>query len=224
MSNHGRGLFLDLDGTLADSLSVMRTVFDGFLEQFGHHGTDQEFDRLNGPPLGQIVRDLKGKYGLPGSAQELTAVYNGLIDRAYARVRPVAGAVSLIAEARKHGWIAGVVTSNSRARTEIWLDAVGLSGRIDVIVGSEDITEGKPSPQPYLLAVSRAACRAEMSIGVDDSMDGVRAALSAGLETYGYETGGTQRRWPTGVHGLPRLADLGPRLATRGQMASERAR
>ena len=46
------GLFLDLDGTLADSLAVMRTVYDRFLEQFGEFGCGRGvgFDKIPHKP------------------------------------------------------------------------------------------------------------------------------------------------------------------------------
>src|SRR5271166_2066937 len=57
-----RGLFLDLDGTLADSLGVLRRVYFCFLREFNQEGSDAEFDRLNGPKLSEIVGALQKKY------------------------------------------------------------------------------------------------------------------------------------------------------------------
>jgi beta-phosphoglucomutase-like phosphatase (HAD superfamily) len=45
------GLFIDLDGTLADSLGVLRRVYFLFLREFDQEGSDAEFDRLNGPKI-----------------------------------------------------------------------------------------------------------------------------------------------------------------------------
>src|SRR5688572_8005467 len=67
-SLQGRGkvpaLLLDFDGTLADSLGVMRSVYDQFLLSHDKEPSDAEFESLNGPPLFEVVRRLKCTHGL----------------------------------------------------------------------------------------------------------------------------------------------------------------
>ena len=53
-----RGVFFDLDGTLAESEGLMRRVFRDFAATFGRNATDAEFDALNGPPVPIIVARL----------------------------------------------------------------------------------------------------------------------------------------------------------------------
>lgn len=54
-----RGLFLDLDGTLADSMPVMRETYFRFLARRGAQGSQEEFDSLAGRPLSDISVILK---------------------------------------------------------------------------------------------------------------------------------------------------------------------
>jgi phosphoglycolate phosphatase-like HAD superfamily hydrolase len=72
-----RGLFLDLDGTLADSLGVLRRSYFRFLREFNQEGSDAEFDRLNGPKLSEIIGTLQREYHLPRSqvAREMSVRY-----------------------------------------------------------------------------------------------------------------------------------------------------
>src|SRR5580704_17524657 len=91
-----RGLFLDLDGTLADSLGVLRCVYFRFLREFNREGSDAEFDRLNGPKLSEIIGALQTKYHLTGEPSILHAFYNRLIDAAYEEVLPQQGSRKLI--------------------------------------------------------------------------------------------------------------------------------
>ena len=89
---------MDLDGTLADSLDLMRRVYDSFLESFGRQGNDEEFERLNGPPLGVGVEMLRRSHGLPGDVDRLLARYQGLAAGGYAKYsRPMPGARRLLA-------------------------------------------------------------------------------------------------------------------------------
>ena len=61
------GLFLDLDGTLADSLTALKNVYHSFLASYGASGDEVEFQRLNGPPLGEIIERLRMAHKLPGT-------------------------------------------------------------------------------------------------------------------------------------------------------------
>lgn len=180
----GRGLFLDLDGTLADSLSVMRTAYDRFLAHCGACGSDAGFAAVDGPPLAGVVASLKRTHGLAASTEELTGVYMGFIVEAYDRVEPRPGAAALIDRARRAGWRTAVVTSSREALVRRWLARAGLEDAIDAVVGAESVTRGKPDPEPYRVALVRAGCGARASVAVEDSPRGAAAAVAAGMRTF----------------------------------------
>ena len=52
----GKGLFIDLDGTLASSLTALKEVYFSFLTGLGAKGSEAEFQRLNGPPWSKSSR------------------------------------------------------------------------------------------------------------------------------------------------------------------------
>ena len=188
----GCGLFVDLDGTLADSLSVMRQVYRRFLSNHGRPDDDGEFDRLNGPPLAQVVGHLARDHGLAEPLEILVAQYWQLIEQAYESVAPMAGAAELLAVAREFALPVALVTSNDGALAARWLARVGLADGFTAIIGGADVTHGKPDPEPYHLALRRTGCRAAVSWAVEDSGAGVRAAHAAGLQTF--HLGSTE--WP----------------------------
>lgn len=179
-----RGLFLDLDGTLAESAGVMRESYGRFLDRYGCSANDAEFSSLIGPPLLEIVKRLRTSHGLRQDVDELFGFYRSLIDRSYDGVEPVIGARELLRSAREQQWVTGVVTSNNRDLTLGWLKRTGLAEWTELVVAAEDVSQGKPSPVPYLLALERGACDAGISFAVEDSPQGARSATSAGLRTF----------------------------------------
>jgi HAD superfamily hydrolase (TIGR01509 family) len=135
--------------------------------------------------------------------------YQGLVEAAYAAVAPAPGARELLAAAKARGWIVAVVTSNAGARVRRWLERTELAGLVAFVVAGEDTARGKPHPDPYLAALARSACAAERSLAVEDSPQGVAAALAAGLPTYAYQpVADAAIAWPSGVLTLSRLDDL----------------
>jgi HAD superfamily hydrolase (TIGR01509 family) len=193
-----RALLLDLDGTLADSLSVMYQVYQRFLHQFQCEPSLQEFDSLNGPPLNEVVRRLKITHRLNGDEDRLLSNYFDLIDEAYSDVEPTLGAVILLQKAKEKGCIVGIVTSNSSKRTQSWLDRVALANCVDFIVSGDDVRQGKPNPEPYLMASKKTGCELIDILAIEDSPQGARAARDAGLKTLvvNYEKNNS---WPAGV-------------------------
>jgi HAD superfamily hydrolase (TIGR01509 family) len=209
-STKPRGFFLDLDGTLADSLGVMREVYRHFLEKHSRTPSNVEFDTMNGPPLAEVVRSLAVIHCLDGALEDLLVEYNCLIDDAYGAVSPSPNAKTLLEEARKRGWVVGIVTSNDEKRTRDWLNDNGLINLVDSLVAGADVTNGKPAPDPYLLALERSGCVASLAIAVEDSPQGAQSAVSAGLLTFGYERSPTA--WPKDVHRITDLCQLIPHL------------
>lgn len=184
--NVKRGLFFDLDGTLADTLSLLKNCYLRFLSAHGKEGSNEEFDSLNGPPLHVIVDILKHKYLLEETGEYLMKQYIEIVQQSYLKASPNPGAVDVLKLAVQEGWKCAVVTSNSEELAQKWLTHHGLFDMITAIVGKESSPIGKPHPTPYQMALEKLGCLAESSIAVEDSMAGIQSAISAGIPTFGY--------------------------------------
>ena len=213
MTPETRALLLDLDGTLADSLGVMKIVYRRFMESLGRTPSDAEFDRLNGPPIAECVRIIKDTHALRAPEAELLARYQALVEEVYGTVPPSAGARELLAAAKARGWTTGVVTSNGEARARAWLAGAGLDGSIDLVVGGDTVRRGKPAPDPYLAALARAGVAANAALAVEDSPAGATAARAAGIPTLAllHDPHNTAD-WPAGVTFVASLAEVQKRI------------
>ncbi|MBW2292710.1 MAG: HAD-IA family hydrolase [Deltaproteobacteria bacterium] len=179
-----RGLLIDLDGTLADTLPALRSVYAQFLSDHGGVPSDAEFDRLNGIPMPEIIRFLEAEYRLEGSSAELERDYLARVAIACEKAPPSPGARDLLRTAAESGYRIAVVTSGSREAVQIWLERNRLAEFVHTVVGGQDVREGKPSPAPYRLALERIGARARDSLAVEDSKIGARSAVAAGIATY----------------------------------------
>lgn len=206
-----KAILLDLDGTLADSLSVMNAVYRQFMEKFGREPSDAEFCSLNGPPLSEVVRRLKLSHALACHEEELLCCYMGLIDLAYASVAPSPGVESLLQLAKQNHCMTAIVTSNSRKRTTAWLERVCLSDMVDFIVADEDVKHGKPNPEPYIRASHLVRCSLTDIVAIEDSPQGAKSAVDAGLRTLVLSEG-KSAQWPQGVEHVASLVRAAERL------------
>lgn len=182
--NHVSTLLLDFDGTLADSISVMASSYAYFLHANRLTPGVVSFSEINGPPLVKVIKKLKEAYGISTAEDELLEQYRNIISEQYDAVLPTFGALDLLSAAVESNIKTIIVTSNLKSIVKNWLVKNDLSTMVYDIVGCEEVKEGKPHPEPYLLGVRRANCPVSKAIAVEDSYIGAQSALNAKLKTY----------------------------------------
>jgi HAD superfamily hydrolase (TIGR01509 family) len=176
-----KAAFFDLDGTIADSLGLMRDVYRRFVAMHGGAPSDEEFDRLNGVPLAKVLEILREAHAIAAPAERLLAGYREVVDRTYLDVLPFADAARVLGELHSGGWYLALVTSNGRARSSTWLGRHDLARWFDTLVCAEDVKLGKPHPEPFLTALGRSGLAAGQAVAIDDSPLGIESALAAGI-------------------------------------------
>ena len=94
------------------------------------------------------------------------------------RVYP--GVVELVRALRGKARLA-VVSGTWRENIQAVLDAAGLAGDFDMIVGKEDVTARKPDPEAYPWRSRSSGCRRKSAVAIEDSPSGLSAARDAGI-------------------------------------------
>jgi HAD superfamily hydrolase (TIGR01509 family) len=74
-----------------------------------------------------------------------------------------------------------VATSTRRERARDHLERCGLMSRFHAIVGGDEVEQGKPAPDIFLLAAARLDAAPAECVVLEDSEPGVRGALAAGM-------------------------------------------
>lgn len=181
----------DVDGTLVDSeRDGHRVAFNLAFEQAGLP------DRWDVDTYGPLLRITGGgrrlahwleSQGRPhDEAQELalalqarkTAIMRDLVEQGRIQARP--GVLPLLDALDRAGVALHVATTGTRAWVEPLLDRV-FGPRFRTVVTGTEVTELKPSPAVYLKVLELTGSPAERAVAVEDSANGVRAAVGAGL-------------------------------------------
>lgn len=84
---------------------------------------------------------------------------------------------------RMHGIRTAVATATDPLRTKEYLTDIGIYEKFDRIVCATMVEHGKPKPDIYLYACEQMGENPKDCIAVEDSPNGVRAAVDAGLRT-----------------------------------------
>ncbi|MET9793277.1 HAD family hydrolase [Streptomyces canus] len=175
-------LLFDNDGTLVSSLESVHRCWTRWAEEFGITAEEFALVELHGRPAVEIAADL-----LPAD----------LVPQALARIEQLEvedvpnGGVHLLPGARAFldalpadRW--AVVTSATRRLAEARLEAVGILPK--TLVAADDVTRGKPDPEPYLLAARELGVDPARCVVFEDAPAGLRAGQAAGMTTVALTT------------------------------------
>jgi sugar-phosphatase len=100
-------------------------------------------------------------------------------------VVPLEGAARVLSELPKDAW--AIVTSGSLALARARLLHAGLPVP-QVLVTAEDVTHGKPAPEPYLVGAQRLGIAVEKCVVIEDAPAGIEAGRKAGMRVIGIQT------------------------------------
>ncbi len=99
-----------------------------------------------------------------------------------------------------------VVSGTWRGNVATVLEAAGLTGSIDLIVGKEDVKAVKPDPEAYRLALKRLKVAAKDAMALEDSPTGLTSARGAGLKVLAVGHRRPHGEWIGDATYLPDLA------------------
>jgi beta-phosphoglucomutase len=177
----------DLDGTLVDSEDYHWISWRDTLAPEGITITYEQFLGTFGLKNDPIMRDWLGAGYTPERGRALAdakeAEYRRLAEANGLTALP--GAREWVERLRAGGWKQAIATSAPRQNAEVMLRALGMGPLFDAIVTAEDVTLGKPDPQVFLTAASRAGVPPPRCIVVEDARSGVEGARRAGIKCIG---------------------------------------
>lgn len=164
-------VLFDLDGTLVDSTASVVRSWRRWSE---HYGVSAEALHEN---HGQPARTLIARLLPPDLHAEGLAHITELETTDAVDLPPVRGARAFFdsVPARRRAIVTSGTTSLATAR----LKAAGFVPP-DVFVTADEVTHGKPHPEPFLTAAARLGVDPERCLVIEDAAAGVAAARAAG--------------------------------------------
>jgi len=145
-----------------------------------------------------------------------SAIYQDIVNSG--RIPPRSGVKRLSEEALAQGWKLAVASTSAQQSVEAMLRrAVGdeTFNRFSAVLGGDIVPNKKPAPDIYLLAAERLGVAPANCVVIEDSNNGLRAALSAGMKCVVTVSGYTREEDFTGASlVLTCLGDPGDELCT----------
>jgi sugar-phosphatase len=175
-----KGVLFDLDGVLIDSTPCVTRVWRDWAVE---HDLDPD----------HVVHVAHGRRSietialvaphLDAEAENIEVERRELADTEGLTVFP--GAPELLRSLPSGKWT--IVTSGTRPLATLRLQVAGLPVP-ERMVTADDVTHGKPDPEPYLKGAEKLGFKPEDCVVIEDAPSGLKAAKAAGCRSFGVPT------------------------------------
>jgi HAD superfamily hydrolase (TIGR01509 family) len=189
-----KALIFDVDGTLAETEEAHRTAFN---LAFADAGRDWHWDfetyrallRITGGK--ERIAHFLAQHdpALAGDAALIARLHLAKNEHYAALVRSGSvalrdGVAPLIAAGQAQGLKIAIATTTSRSNIDALIAATPLASTdFAAIVTGEDVAHKKPHPEAYHLVLRQLGAHPDACLAFEDSANGLRAALAAGIAT-----------------------------------------
>jgi HAD superfamily hydrolase (TIGR01509 family) len=194
-----KAVLLDFNGVIIDDEPIHQQLLQELLLGENLRSDGDEFQRYCvGRTDRTCIQDLlasRGRVVTPRRLDELIAMKAAAYQQALQQLDPLplfAGVRSCIARFRAAGLTLAIVSGALRAEIEYVLSQTGLGESIDVLVGAEDVTSSKPSPEGYERAIASLNRRfpslqlhPQNCLAIEDTWAGIQAAKQAMVPVVG---------------------------------------
>lgn len=166
-------ILFDMDGTLISSIEAVDRSWARWAVE---HGFGADFRIAHGTPARSLVESLVAPEQVEAALARVTEIEISDTDG----VRVLPGAAELLASLPRDRH--AIVTSCTRDLAAVRIAATGI-GAPDVVVTADDITRGKPDPEPFRRGAELLGVAPERCLVVEDAPAGLASGRSAGCAT-----------------------------------------
>ena len=173
----------DCDGTLADSMPLHQQAWIRALQRHGAHFEFawELFMSRAGKTIELTVCELNAEFGVALEPSLVAAAQRAEYDALAQGVKPIAEVVAYARARQAAGCPISVASGGDAPTVNRTLRTIGVADLFPIVVTAEEVAQGKPAPDLFLLAASRMGIAPADCLVFEDSLLGIAAAERAGM-------------------------------------------
>ncbi len=169
------GFIFDVDATLVNTTLVINNIWKEWAVQKG-----VEFSIVHPHVHGRKISETLELVGFQYANANEENVVKKIAIKAMELATEIDGALSFVKTIPKCSW--AIATSGPRNVAETSLRVSGFE-LPEIMICGEDVSIGKPHPEPFVLAAENLGLNAMSCVAFEDSPAGVKSAKEAGCFT-----------------------------------------
>jgi HAD superfamily hydrolase (TIGR01509 family) len=203
-----RGVLLDIDGTLLDSVDAHARSWQRAFADHGHEIHLLAIARLIGMGGDHLVETLTGIRKDTAEYEAMSKRHGELFRNEYLpNLGPVTGARDFVEKLRHAGYHLAVASSAKSQDLDRLLEAANVRDLIERGATSDDAARTKPDPDIIEAAAAKLPCRPDELVMIGDTPYDIEAARRAGIDTIAVASGAFAAEEMTGA--VARYATVG---------------
>ena len=177
-----KAVLWDMDGVIVDTAPYHLKAWQEVFRKGGVNFTEEQFRQSFGQRNDTIIRSVLGEevsqYEIDSISVEKEENFRLKIRQ---NLKPLPGVMELMKSLTEHGFKMALASAAPMENVQLLIRGVGIEKRFQSIISGEDVTEGKPSPQVFLLAAEKLGVEPQRCVVIEDAVAGVAAARRAGM-------------------------------------------
>lgn len=175
-----RALIFDMDGVLVDSEPLHLLAYQ---ELFGPHGieyTEEHNREFLGCKDIAMAEILVERWALTHTPEEIVQSKENILARMLredAKIRP--GVIQLLEQAEALKIPCAVASSATLPTIQLVVDVLGIRNYFRFLTSGDEVPNGKPAPDVFLLAAQRLGVAPAHCLVIEDTFNGIKAAKAA---------------------------------------------
>jgi len=196
-------VIFDLDGVLVDSESLWTAAREQVTCEHGGSWREEATRAMMGMSSPEWSRYMHESLGIPLAPEQIVHEVLQRLEALYRRRLPLIEGAQAAVRALAAQWPLGLASSANRTLIDLVLELAHMRELFAATVSAEEVAQGKPAPDVYLEAAGRLSVCPSRCAAVEDSTNGLIAAVEAGMRVIA----APNRDFPPSAEALAR-ADL----------------
>ena len=176
-------VIFDMDGTIIDSMWMWEDIDIKYLKRHGIEMPENLQKSIEGFSFTETAVYFKERFNLSDSIEKIKDDWNKMAWSKYETEVPLKeGVLEFLTYLKQNNIKMGIATSNYRKLTDLVLDKLKIRDFFDSVRTADEVPNGKPSPDIYLLVAKDLNVEPSRCLAFEDVVHGIMAGINANMK------------------------------------------
>lgn len=190
-----KAVIFDMDGVITKTQAIQSAAESKVLASAGIEISPREIiNKYSGWKDGDMFRDVVKRHKIEKTVEVLKQQKWDIVYKEISKkpIPIVPGVLSFIEKLRESGYSLAIASSTNLKFITTVLTNLRIKKKFQIIVSGDEVKQGKPNPEIFLLAANKLCIPPESCLVIEDAQSGVRAAKTAGMKCIAITTSVTK--------------------------------